>query len=50
MTPISVPLTTEAGELLERHVGSGPLVRRHAELGDGLLPWVVALFMVSAAV
>lgn len=47
---ISVPLTTDAGEWLEGHVDSDPLVRRHAELGDGLLPWVIGLFLVSAAV
>ncbi|MFB6814034.1 DUF2231 domain-containing protein [Streptomyces sp. NPDC056347] len=47
---IAVPLTTDAGEWLERHVGSDALVRRHAELGDGLLPWSVGLFLVSAAV
>ncbi|MEW2120580.1 DUF2231 domain-containing protein [Streptomyces sp. NPDC005474] len=47
---ISVPLTANAGEWLERHVDSDPLVRRHAELGDELLPWVIGLFLVSAAV
>jgi hypothetical protein len=47
---ISVPLTTEAGEGLEHHVDRDPLVRRHTELGDGLLPWVIGLFLVSTAV
>ncbi|WP_234330490.1 DUF2231 domain-containing protein [Streptomyces acidiscabies] len=47
---ISVPLTTDAGEWLERHVASDPLVRRHAELGDELLPWAIGLFLVAAAV
>lgn len=47
---ISVPLTTNAGEWLEEHVDRDPLVREHAELGDELLPWVVGLFLVSAAV
>ncbi|GAQ60437.1 DUF2231 domain-containing protein [Streptomyces scabiei] len=47
---ISVPLTSHAGEWLERHVDSDPLVRRHAELGDELLPWVLGLFLVSSAV
>ncbi|MET9357290.1 DUF2231 domain-containing protein [Streptomyces sp. NPDC006617] len=47
---ISVPLTTNAGEWLERHVDRDPLVRRHTELGDELLPWVIGLFLVSAAV
>ncbi|GAA1928589.1 DUF2231 domain-containing protein [Streptantibioticus ferralitis] len=50
VTLASVPLTTHAGEWLEAHVGSDPLVRRHADLGDGLLPWAVGLFLFSAAV
>ncbi|MFF0477767.1 DUF2231 domain-containing protein [Streptomyces sp. NPDC004284] len=47
---VSVPLATEAGEWLERHVEGDPLVRRHTELGDGLLPWAVGLFVLAAAV
>jgi hypothetical protein len=50
VTLASVPLSTHAGEWLEAHVGSDPLVRQHAELGDGLLPWVAGLFVISAAV
>jgi hypothetical protein len=44
-----VPLTTHAGEWLKHHVDSDPLVRKHAELGDGLLPWVAGLFVLAAA-
>ena len=47
---VSVPLTTHAGEWLERHVDSDPLVRRHTELGDGLLPWALGLFVLAAGV
>ncbi|MGW2678985.1 DUF2231 domain-containing protein [Streptomyces sp. NPDC001436] len=47
---VSVPLTTEAGEWLEHHVERDALIRRHAELGDGLLPWVLALFALATAV
>ncbi|MEU5536179.1 DUF2231 domain-containing protein [Streptomyces sp. NPDC020362] len=47
---ISVPLTTHAGEWLERHVDDDALVRRHTELGDGLLPWAFGLFVLAAAV
>ncbi|MFE9432620.1 DUF2231 domain-containing protein [Streptomyces sp. NPDC006640] len=47
---ISVPLTTSAGEWLERHVDSNALVRKHAELGDQLLPWAIGLFVVAAGV
>lgn len=50
VTLVSVPLATEAGEWLEEHVGSDALVRRHAELGDGLLPWALGLFVLSAVV
>lgn len=45
-----VPLTTQAGEWLEKHVDSNTLVRRHAELGDGLLPWALGLFVLAAVV
>ncbi|MGW3148178.1 DUF2231 domain-containing protein [Streptomyces sp. NPDC001177] len=47
---VSVPLTTQAGEWLEEHVDGNALVRRHAELGDGLLPWAAGLFVLAAAV
>ncbi|MFJ9427743.1 DUF2231 domain-containing protein [Streptomyces sp. NPDC101249] len=50
VTLVSVPVTTHAGEWLERHVTSDALVRRHTSLGDGLLPWVVALFVLAAVV
>ncbi|WP_037861837.1 DUF2231 domain-containing protein [Streptomyces sp. NRRL S-340] len=50
VTLVSVPLTTGAGEWLEKHVGSNALVRRHAELGDGLLPWAAGLFVLAVAV
>lgn len=46
----SVPLTVEAGEWLEKHVDRDPLVREHAELGDGLLPWALGLFVLAALV
>ncbi|MGW2641186.1 DUF2231 domain-containing protein [Streptomyces sp. NPDC001348] len=47
---VSVPLTTQAGEWLEAHVESDALVRRHTELGDGLLPWALGLFVLAAVV
>ncbi|MCZ4102142.1 hypothetical protein C8250_041925 [Streptomyces sp. So13.3] len=46
---VSVPLTTHAGEWLEHRVNRTALVRRHAELGDGLLPWAVGLFLLAVA-
>ncbi|WP_261556284.1 DUF2231 domain-containing protein [Frankia tisae] len=45
---VSVPLTTHAGEWLERRVPPDELVHRHAELGDGLLPWAGGLFVLAA--
>ncbi|MEW2291167.1 DUF2231 domain-containing protein [Streptomyces sp. NPDC006743] len=50
VTLVSVPLTTGAGEWLEKHVASNALVRRHAELGDGLLPWAAGLFVLAVVV
>lgn len=50
VTLVSVPVATDAGEWLEKHVDSDPLVRRHAELGDGLLPWAAGLFVLATAV
>ncbi|MER8115167.1 DUF2231 domain-containing protein [Streptomyces sp. NPDC094031] len=47
---VSVPLTTNAGEWLERHVDDDPLVRRHTELGDGLLPWALGLCALAVVV
>jgi len=41
---VLVPLTTNAGEDLEKALGgSNPLIDRHAELADQLLPWTIAL-------
>jgi hypothetical protein len=45
----TVPLATQAGEWLERHVEPDPLVTAHAHLGDGLLPWAIGLFVLGAA-
>lgn len=50
VTLVSVPLTKESGEWLEQHVDGNELVRRHAELADGLLPWVGGLFVLALAV
>ena len=47
---VAVPVTTNAGEALQESVPSTDLVRRHASLGDGLLPWVAGLFVLAVAV
>jgi hypothetical protein len=46
---VFVPVTTNAGEWLQEHVDNTELVRRHAELGDGLLIWAALLFVFAAA-
>ncbi len=47
---VSVPLTTQAGESLEDGASTAAsLVERHAQLGDGLLPWALGLFVLSSA-
>jgi hypothetical protein len=44
---VLVPLSTQSGENLEHAVGRSPLVERHAELADGMLPWAIGLFVVA---
>src|SRR4051812_9124604 len=46
---VLVPLTTESGESLQRALPRSELIDRHIELADGLLPWVIGLFVVAAA-
>ena len=46
----SVPVTTGAGEWLEKHVRRTALVNKHTELGDGLGPWALGLFVMAVAV
>jgi hypothetical protein len=43
------PIASQAGEWLQAHVPDSALVRRHAELGDGLLVWAGLLFVLAAA-
>jgi predicted membrane protein DUF2231 len=51
---IMVPITVNAGEWFRDHLppalASSAPVRKHAELGDDLLPWVIAMFVLSVAV
>jgi predicted membrane protein DUF2231 len=46
---ILVPLSTSTGETLEQHVPRSALVEAHTRLADGLLPWMIGLFVVAAA-
>lgn len=45
-----VPLTTHAGGQLRQLVGATPLVERHVHLGRQLLPWTVAVLVLSVVV
>jgi hypothetical protein len=44
---VLVPLATQSGEELEYFVGRNPLVERHADVADGMLPWAIGLFAVA---
>lgn len=46
---ILVPITTSAGGYLESKFGESPLIEKHAHLGDQLLPYAIALFVVALA-
>lgn len=46
---VLVPITTSSGESLERRLPVSALVRRHAELADGLVLPVLILALAAAA-
>lgn len=46
----TVPLATHAGEWLAERVNESAQLETHTEMGDGLLPWAVALFVLATAV
>jgi hypothetical protein len=46
---VAVPLATSSGESLEERVGRSPLLETHTQLGDTLLPWAIAVFVVAVA-
>ena len=46
---IAVPLATSSGESLEERVGHSALLEAHTQLGDTLLPWAIAVFVVAVA-
>jgi hypothetical protein len=43
------PITTNAGEWLEQRIGRSPLLEAHAELGDTMLYFSIALLVAAAA-
>jgi hypothetical protein len=51
---VMVPVTTNAGKWFQNHLPAAlrnsPAVQRHAHLGGQLLPFVIAMFVLSVAV
>ncbi|WP_082574692.1 MULTISPECIES: DUF2231 domain-containing protein [unclassified Nocardioides] len=45
---VLTPLSTATGENLEHDLPHNALIERHAELGDQLLPFTIALFVLAA--
>ena len=46
---VLVPLSTGLGEALEERVPETALVEQHAEMAEGLLPWVILLVVAGLA-
>lgn len=47
VTVVLTPVTTDAGEWLEHQVGRSPTVHAHAELGDTMIYFAIALLMAA---
>jgi hypothetical protein len=45
-----VPITVQAGKWLRDQRPVTPLIRKHAHLGGQLLPWVLAMFVLSVVI
>src|SRR4051794_11715148 len=45
---VLTPLSTASGENLEHDLPHNSLIEKHAELGDQLLPFTIALFVFAA--
>lgn len=39
------PLTTSSGDALKHSLPPSPLIQRHADLANGLLPWLIGLLV-----
>jgi hypothetical protein len=50
LSVVLVPLMESSGKALQERVAATPAVKRHAELGETLLPWVVGLVIVIIGV
>ena len=49
ISTILAPISTSTGETLEHSLGESKLIEEHAELGDMLIWWAVAMLVVAAA-
>ena len=47
---ILVPLSTSSGEELEEQVRETSLLEKHAELGEMLLPWMIAVVVLAIGI
>lgn len=45
---VLVPISTQSGEALRGRVRQTSLIQTHADLAEGLAPWVFALFLIAA--
>lgn len=45
-----VPLSTSTGETLEEHTAESALLEKHTQLAEGLLPWMIGLFVFAVVV
>lgn len=47
---VLVPLSTSTGEELQHRLGETKLIEKHADIAEGLLPWVVVLAVAALAI
>jgi hypothetical protein len=45
---VLVPISTQSGEALQERVKETSLIQTHADVAEGLAPWVFVLFIVAA--
>src|SRR4051812_12836309 len=44
---VLVPITTNAGEWLEKRLPESDAIEKHQRLGDQLLPWAIGIFVLA---
>lgn len=44
---VLVPITTSSGESLEHALPGNALIRAHTQLGDQMVPWSIAVFVLA---